>query len=186
MIKKILIGVAAAIVLFLIVVAFQPGEFRVERSTSIHAPASVVFSQVNDFHKWEAWSPWAKMDPAAKNTFDGPASGKGAMFSWAGNDKVGEGSMTILDSTPDSLIRIKLEFIKPFPGISTTEYTFKQEGENTAVKWAMFGPKNFISKAFCMFMDMDKMVGGDFEKGLAQMKTVGEAEAAASGKEAKK
>lgn len=178
MLKKVLIAIAAIIVIFLIIVAFQPGDFRVQRSATINAPADVVFAQVNDFHKWEAWSPWVKLDPNAKNTFEGPASGVGAKFGWKGNDKVGEGRMTILDSTPPTLVRIKLEFIEPFPATDTSEFTFKPEGDKTAVTWAMYGPKNFMSKMFCMFMDMDKMVGGDFEKGLAQMKETAETEAA--------
>jgi hypothetical protein len=110
MFKKILIGFAVIVVVFVVIVALQPSDFRVARSATISAPASAVFAQVNDFHKWEAWSPWAKLDPAAKNSFEGPPAGIGAIFRWAGNDEVGAGSMTIIESRPSELIRIKLEF----------------------------------------------------------------------------
>ncbi len=175
MLKKILIVVAVIVVVFLVVVAMQPADYRVERHATFSAPPDVVFGQVNDFHKWDAWSPWAKLDAAVKNTFDGPAAGTGAIFAWAGNSKVGEGRMTISESHPSDLVRIKLEFIKPFPSVCTTEFTFKPEGNNTTITWTMTGHNNFIAKAFCLFMNMDKMVGGDFERGLAQMRTVAEA-----------
>src|SRR5262249_23304496 len=132
---------------------------------------------VNDFHNWEPWSLWAKLDPACKNTFEGAPAGKDAVFTWSGNDKVGEGRMTILESRPHELIRIKLDFIRPFPSTCTTEFTFRPEGQQTAVTWNMSGEKDYLSKAFCMFMNMDQMVGGDFEKGLAQMKAIAEAAA---------
>ena len=177
MIKKLLLALAVIVVLFIVVVALQPAEYRVVRTTTILAPASAVFAQVDDFHKWEAWSPWAKLDPAAKNTFEGPPAGTGAGFTWAGNKKVGEGRMTITESRPADLIRIKLDFMKPFPSTADTEFTFKPEGDQAVVTWSMAGRKNFISKAFCMFMNMDKMVGRDFEKGLANLKSVSEAAA---------
>jgi Polyketide cyclase / dehydrase and lipid transport len=130
---------------------------------------------VNDFHNWEAWSPWAKLDPAAKATFEGPSTGTGAIFKWTGNKEVGEGSMTITESRPSDLIRIKLEFLRPFEATNSAEFTFKPEGNRTAVTWSMEGKNNFIAKAVCLFMNMDKMVGGQFEQGLAQMKAVVEA-----------
>lgn len=172
MLKKILIAIAAIVVVFVIVVAIQPSEFRITRKATISAPAPAVFAQVNDFHNWEAWSPWAKLDPAAKTTFEGPSAGTGAIFRWAGNKEVGEGSMTITESRPPDLIRIKLEFLKPFAAINTTEFTFTPEGDQTAVTWSMAGKNNFIAKAVCLFMNMDKMVGGQFEKGLVNMKSV--------------
>lgn len=175
--KKILIALsvlAAVIVVFLIVVAVQPSDYRIERSTTVSAPPEIVFEQVNDFHNWNDWSPWAKLDPEAKNSFEGLESGKGAMFAWSGNDKVGEGRMTILDGRPGELVRIKLDFIKPFEDTATAEFTFRPEGEQTVVTWTMFGRKNFIGKAICMFMNMDKMLGGEFEKGLASLKAVAE------------
>ena len=175
MLKKILIALAAIVVVFVAVVAMQPSEFRVARTATISAPAPVVFAQVNDFHKWEAWSPWAKLDPAAKATFEGPSAGTGAIFRWAGNDKIGEGSMTITESRPSNLIRITLEFVKPFAATNTAEFTFEPEGNQTAVTWSMAGKNNFMAKAVSLFMNMDKMVGGKFEEGLANMKSVVEA-----------
>jgi Polyketide cyclase / dehydrase and lipid transport len=175
MLKKFLIAIAAIIVVFVVVVALQPSEFRIVRSATISAPAPAVFAQVNDFHNWEAWSPWAKLDPAAKATFEGPSTGTGAIFKWAGNKEVGEGSMTITGSRPSDLIRIKLEFLRPFEATNSAEFTFKPEGNRTAVTWSMEGKNNFIAKAVCLFMNMDKMVGGQFEQGLAQMKAVVEA-----------
>ena len=172
MITKIFIGFGVIVVVFVVIVALQPPEFRVARSATIAAPPPAVFAQVNDFHKWDAWSPWAKLDPNMKKTHEGAPAGTGAIYSWSGNDQVGEGRMTLTESRPSELIRIKLKFMKPFAATNTTEFTFKPEGNQTAVTWSMFGTNNFIAKAFGLFMNMDKMVGGDFEKGLASMKSV--------------
>ncbi|MCE9556438.1 MAG: SRPBCC family protein [Planctomycetes bacterium] len=174
MLLYILLGVAAVIVLFLVIVAMQPADFRVTRSATIAAAPAAVFDEINDFHRWEAWSPWAKLDPQATNTFEGPSAGKGAMFAWSGNKKVGAGKMTILDSRPAELVRIKLEFLRPFAATNTAEFTFTPERSGTVISWSMTGTKNFMSKAFCLFANMDKMVGGDFEKGLAQIKKIAE------------
>ena len=163
------------------IVALQPSDFHVVRTTSIAAPMPDVVTQVNDFHKWEAWSPWAKLDPAAKASFEGPPSGVGAVFKWAGNDKIGEGRMTLIESSPSRengprhVIRIKVEFTKPFEGGNEFVFTVRPEGGETAVMWAMAIHNNFIAKAVCLFVSMDRMLGGDMEKGLAQMKTVAEA-----------
>lgn len=174
---SLLCWLVAVVGVLALLVALRPGEFRVVRSATIAAPPADVFAQVNDFHNWEAWSPWAKLDPAAKNSFDGPSSGTGAVFSWDGNKDVGAGRMAITESRPHELVRIKLDFVRPFESTCTTEYTLKPEGNGTAITWSMFGVNDYFSKAFCMFMDMDKMVGKDFEKGLAQMKAVTEAKA---------
>lgn len=151
--------------------ALQPSDFRIVRSATISAPPAVVFSQVNDFHKWEGWSPWAKMDPAAKNTFAGAPSGTGAIFEWAGNSKVGEGRMTLIESRPPDLIRIRLDVVKPFAGTNIAEFAFRPEGNQTVVAWSMSGKNNFIAGAVCLFVNMDKMVGGEFEKGLENLKS---------------
>ena len=181
MIKKILLGIVIVVVLLIaigaIVVALQPAHYQVERSATINAPAPIVFAQVNDFHKWEAWSPWAKLDPNIKQTYEGPPSGTGAMYSWTGNNQVGEGKMTITDSRPSELVKIKLEFLKPFAATSATDFVFTPQGNQTNVKWIMAGDNNFIGKAFSLVMSMDKAVGGDFERGLAQMKSVAESTA---------
>jgi uncharacterized protein YndB with AHSA1/START domain len=158
--------------LFIVIIAGQPNEFKLTRSAIISAPPEKVFPHVNDFHKWEAWSPWAKIDPACKNTFDGSPAGTGAIFSWAGNKKVGEGRMTILASQPDVCIRIKLEFFKPFQATNTAEFLFRPEGNQTVVTWSMSGKNNFMGRIFSLFVNCDQMVGRDFEKGLAAMKTV--------------
>lgn len=172
MIKKILIGLAILILLLVVVIALQPSTYRVERSATMNAPASSVFAQVNDFHKWNAWSPWEKLDPAMKRSFEGAPAGTGAVYAWAGNSDVGEGRMTINESRPTDLVKIKLEFLKPFAASSDTTFAFQPEGNQTKVTWTMAGDKNFIAKAFGLVMNMDKMVGSDFEKGLAQLKSV--------------
>jgi hypothetical protein len=177
MFKKILIFLGVILAVFLVIVALQPADFRVSRSATIPAPAPAVFAQVNDLHKWQAWSPWEKLDPAMKRSFEGPPAGVGATYSWTGNKEVGEGRMTITESRPNELVLMKLEFFKPFAATNTSEFTFKTEGGQTAVTWSMAGRKNFISKAVCMFMNMDKMVGGQFEEGFANLKTVSEAAA---------
>jgi len=175
--KKILVTLALLIAVFLVVVALQPPKYHVERSIKIDAPAEVVFDQVNDLHKWRAWSPWEKKDPNMTRTYDGPESGDGAQYSWKGNAEVGEGRMTITKSDPNALIAIKLDFFKPFEGTSVAEFTFKPEGDGTAVRWSIDGEKNFISKAICLFMNMDQMIGKDFEQGLADLKAVSEKDA---------
>ena len=177
MIKKILIVIAVIIVVFAIIVALQPAQFRIARSASISAPPPAVFAQVNDFHKWEAWNPWGKIDPAMKQTYAGALSGNGAIYTWAGNNEVGEGRMTITESRPSELVRVKLEFFKPIAATNTAEFTFKPEGNQTVVTWAMFGDKNFMAKAVHLFMNMDKMIGDQFEKGLADMKSIVESAA---------
>ena len=125
MLRKILIGLAVLVALFVIVVAMQPSEFQVERTATIAAPQAEVFAQVNDLHKWDAWSPWAKLDPNAKIAFEGPEAGQGAAMSWAGNDKVGEGKMTVIESRPNDAVKLKVDFVKPFEGTSNSEFAFK-------------------------------------------------------------
>jgi len=174
MVLKIVVALVAVIAAFAAFVALQPSEYRVARSATIAAPAPEVFAQVNDFHKWEAWSPWAKLDPAMKQAYEGALAGNGAVYTWSGNSEVGEGRMTITDSHPNDSIKIKLEFMKPFAATNATDFTFTPQANQTSVKWTMSGDNNFMGKAFGLFMNMDKMVGGDFEKGLAQMKSVAE------------
>ena len=172
MLKKILIGLSVAIVAFVIIVALQPSTYRIERSIAIAAPPAEIFPHVNDLRKAQVWSPWMKLDPSAKATFEGSPSGVGASNSWAGGPKVGEGRQTITESRANEHVRIKLEFKKPFEATSTAEFTLKPQGNQTLVTWGMFGENNFISRAFCLFMNQDKMVGGEFEKGLAELKSL--------------
>jgi Polyketide cyclase / dehydrase and lipid transport len=175
MLWKILIALVVIVVGLVAVIALQPARYRVSRSTTIAAPAPVVFAQVNDFHRWTAWSPWEKIDPAMKRTYEGPPAGVGASYTWAGSGEVGEGRMTIVESRPSDLIQVKLEFVKPFAGTSVAAFTFKPEGDRTLVTWSMTGDKNFIAKAIHLVMSMDRMIGDQFDKGLAAMKTVAEA-----------
>ncbi|MFA6288180.1 MAG: SRPBCC family protein [Opitutaceae bacterium] len=172
MLIKILIVLSIIVVVFVVVVSLRPSEFRVERSAAMAAPPAVVFAQVNDLRQWQEFSPWAKMDPAAKTTFAGPAYGVGAAFEWSGNKQVGEGRMTIIESRPHELIRFRLDFVKPFAGTNTAEFTFKPEGGKTTVTWSMTGKNNFLFKAVGLFMNCDKMVGGQFEQGLANLKAL--------------
>jgi len=166
---------AAIILLFLVVfIAGRPDEFKVVRTASVPAPPASVFAKVNNLRAWEAWSPWAKLDPNAKSTYEGPAEGAGAIMRWSGNNKVGEGSMTIVDSRPNDLVRFKLEFLRPFQATNTAEFTFQPEGSQTIVSWTMLGRNNFGSKVFGLVMDCEKMVGKDFDKGLATLKAVAE------------
>src|SRR5213594_4077960 len=143
MLIKILVALAVIVLGFVGVVAMRPSEYRVARTATIAAPAPAVFAQVNDFHKWEAWSPWAKLDPAMKQAYEGALAGNGAVYTWSGNSEVGEGRMTITDSHPNDSIKIKLEFIKPFAATNATDFTFTPQANQTNVKWTMSGDNNF-------------------------------------------
>lgn len=147
----------------------RPDTFQVERSATIMAPADVVYAQVSDFHAWNAWSPWEALDPSMKKVYSGENNRVGAGYFWDGNDKVGSGRMTIASVTPPTQIDIKLEFIKPWPGLNDTRFTFAPDGDKTKVTWSMSGQSNFMMKAMTVFMNMDKMVGSDFERGLAKL-----------------
>jgi uncharacterized protein YndB with AHSA1/START domain len=177
MLKKILLGLAAVIALILIVAAFQPGEFSVKRNLAIAAPAQALFEQVNDHRKFLAWNPWMKLDPNVKNTYSGPTSGVGAVCSWQGNSEVGAGVATIIESRPGELVRQRMEWKEPMEGLSTVDFTFKPEGGKTIVTWEMRGSNNYLGKVMCLFMNMDKMIGGQFEVGLANLKALAEAPA---------
>jgi hypothetical protein len=177
MIAGILISVGVIILVLVIIVALQPAEFRIARSIGIAAPGEVVFLQVNDFHHWDAWSPWAKVDPNMKKTYAGAEAGTGAVYSWVGNKKVGEGRMTLTQSRPNEWVGIRIEFLKPFVATNHIEFTFKPVGDQILVTWAMSGHKNFMFKAAHLLMNMNKMVSGDFDKGLLQMKAVAESAA---------
>ena len=174
MLKKILIALLAIVAVLCIVIMMQPATYKVTRTTTMAAPPETVFALVNDYHKWEAWSPWAKIDPNVKTTYSGADSGTGAIYAWAGNSDVGEGRMTTLESKAPNYIKIKLEFLKPFESTSLAEFNFKPEGAGTAVSWDMSGDANFMTKAMTLFASMDSMVGADFEKGLKQMKALAE------------
>ena len=171
--STVIIGAA-----FAAIVASRPSEFRITRSAVAAADPATVFAQVNDVRRFQDWSPWAKRDPQATMTFEGPSAGEGAAFSWSGNSQVGQGAMTVTDSRPNERVQFRLDFVKPMKATNTAEFTFEPTAEGTRVTWSMYGQSRFMCKAIGMFMNMDKMVGGDFEKGLADLKRIVEAGAA--------
>ena len=177
MITKILIGVALVLIVLVVVIALQPADFRIARSATIAAPAEVVFAQVNDVHRYNEWSPFSKMDPNMKVTYDGPPAGVGASMAWAGNNKAGEGRMTLIESRPNELVKYRLEFLKPFAATNIADFTFKPEGDRTAVTWSMTGTKNFMCKAVGLAVNCDKMCGDMFAEGLANLKAIAESPA---------
>lgn len=160
------------LLLFIVMVSCQPSEFTIARSATINAPAATVFEQVNNLRKWNDWSPWAKLDPECKREYEGPEAGTDAIFRWAGNNKVGSGSMIITGSRPAEMVRFRLEFLKPFRATNTAEFTFQPSGNMTTVTWSMSGTNNIIGKIMGIFMNCDKMVGSQFEKGLANLKAL--------------
>lgn len=185
MLKKLAVGLAVVVLALAAFVASRPSTYRVERSTTIAAPAEVVFGYVSDFRRWAGWSPWEKLDPAMKKNYEGSAAGVGASYHWVGNDQVGEGRMTITESRPSEHLAIKLEFIKPWASTNTTEFAIKPAGDHVTLSWAMSGNHDFMGKAFSLFMDMDAMIGTDFEQGLAAIKSHAEADAAKAAEAAK-
>lgn len=174
MVKIIGIIVALVIVAVLIFAATKPDIFRLQRSATIKAPPEKIFAFINDFNRWGAWSPWEKKDPAMKRTFGTTTRGMGAKYAWEGNKDVGQGSMEITESVPSSKIAIKLDFLKPMEASNSVDFTLEPKGDATVVTWRMQGPTPYFAKIIHVFMDMDKMVGKDFEAGLADLKTAAE------------
>lgn len=181
MLKKILLGVVAVIVLFLAFAATRPADFRVERSATLAAPPATLFAHVNDHHKFNAWNPFLKVDPNVKNTYSGPAAGVGATCAWDGNSDIGAGSSTIIESKPGELIRMRMDWKRPMEGTSTVDFTFRPAGDKTVVTWAMYGKNGFLGKVVSVFMDCDKMCGPPFEQGLADLGKVAAAAPASPG-----
>jgi hypothetical protein len=179
MLKRIAITlflvITVAIIAVLSIAATRPATFHVERSLSISAPPEGVFAVVNDMHRFHEWSPWQKLDPAMKITYEGPSSGVGASYSWVGNKDVGEGRMTITDATPPGSLTQKLEFLKPFESTCAVRFTIAPDGEGSRVTWGIDGNNNYMSKVMGLFVSMDSMMGKDFESGLANLKQVAEA-----------
>ena len=174
MLKIIVIAVVVLLAVFLAYAATKPDIFRVERAISIKAPQEKIFALINDFHRWGSWSPWEKLDAAMKKTHSGAASGKGAVYEWEGNSKVGAGRMEITDISPASRVIIKLDFIRPFEGHNVAEFTLAPQSDSINVTWAMHGPNRYMSKLMSIFMDMDRLIGKDFEAGLTNLKTIAE------------
>jgi uncharacterized protein YndB with AHSA1/START domain len=174
MLKKILIAVVVLIAAVLVYAATRPDTFRVERSAAIKAPPEKVFALVNDFKRWDAWSPWEKKDPSMRRSWGDATTGKGASYSWEGSKDVGQGRMEITESVPPSKISIRLEFVKPFEARNTVDFTLQPGGDTTHVTWAIYGPSPYLSKLIGIFCNMDSMIGKDFEAGLADLKAVAE------------
>ena len=168
----LLIAIPTLIVVFLIIVALQPSSYRVARSAVVPAPPDAVFPHMNDLKKWAVWNPWGKADRNIKLTYSGPASGVGASYSWTGNSEVGEGRATISESRPGELVKYQMEFFKPMAATSEMEFALKPQGQQTEITVTITGDKSFMAKAFCLFMSMDKMIGGKFETALAELKTI--------------
>lgn len=174
MIKTIGIVVVILIAAVLIFAATKPDSFSVQRATGIKAAPEKIFALLDDFHNWGVWSPWEKMDPNMKRTFNGPANGKGSVYEWEGNSKVGQGRMEITDASAPSQVTIKLDFIKPFEGHNVAEFVLEPKGDSTNVTWTMRGPSPYIAKLMSVFFSMDSMIGKDFEAGLANLKAAAE------------
>jgi uncharacterized protein YndB with AHSA1/START domain len=174
MLKIILIVVVVLIAALLAYAATRPNNFRVQRRASIKASPEKIFPLIADFHNWTSWSPWEKKDPALKRTFSGAPSGKGAVYAWEGNRDVGSGRMEITEAASPSKVTIQLDFIKPFEGHNIAEFTLEPVGDATNVTWSMHGPSPYIAKVMSIFVNMDRMIGKDFETGLANLKAVAE------------
>jgi hypothetical protein len=173
-IVSIVIVIAVIVAAVLIFAATRPDDFRIQRSATIKAPPDKIFGFINDFHKWSTWSPWEKLDPNLKRTYSGAEKGLGAIYEWEGNKKVGQGRMEITQASPPQKLVIKLDFIRPFSANNTAEYTLESQGDSTTITWAMLGKQPFMFKVMSLFMSMDKMVGKDFEAGLANLKGLAE------------
>lgn len=174
MIKLVLMVLAALLAGLLIYAFLQPDSFRVERSALVKAPPEKIFALVNDFHAWEAWSPWEKIDPTIKRTYGGASAGKGAIYEWSGNKDIGQGRMEIVESAPPAKVLLKLDFVTPFEAHNMVEFLLETQGDSTRVTQAMYGPSPFISKLMGLFFNMDKMVGDKYDEGLASIKAIAE------------
>jgi len=174
MFKKIAIVIAVLIAGVLIFAATKPDTFSIQRAASIKAPPEKVFALINDFKRWDAWSPWEKKDPAMKRTFGAVTVGKGATYAWDGNKDVGQGSMEIVESVTPNKVALKLDFVKPFEAHNSVTFTLEPKGDPTSVTWAMEGPTPYFAKIIHVFINMDSMVGKDFEAGLAGLKAIAE------------
>lgn len=176
--KKVLLTIFVLIVVaigaVLALAATKPDTYTVTRSATIAASPDQVYTFVNDFHQWPQWSPWEKLDPNMNRTYGGAPNGVGATYSWNGNSDVGEGRMTITDSQVGEKVGIRLEFLKPMASTSQTEFAFNRSGAGTEVVWTMSGHCDYMTKVFTVFMDMDQMIGKDFETGLANLKVLAE------------
>ena len=170
----IVVGLVVVVAAILAFAATRPDSFRIERAASIKAPPDRIFPFINDLHAHAAWSPWERKDPAMKRNHSGAPSGKGAVYAWDGNKNVGEGRMEIIDAASPAKVVIKLDFLRPFEAHNTAEFTLAPKGETTDVTWAIHGPNLFVGKVMGLFINMDRMIGRDFETGLANLKSIAE------------
>lgn len=173
MVKKLLLAVAVLIAAVLAFAATRPDSFRIERSLLVQAPPQAIYTQIADFRRWQAWSPYENLDPAMRRSYEGAERGPGAVYAWDG-DKSGAGRMEIVEATEPSLVRIRLDFLRPFKARNTAEFVLTEEGGGTRVSWAMYGADPYIGKLMGLFFDRDAMIGKDFEKGLASLKSLAE------------
>jgi hypothetical protein len=171
-IKIVLIVLALGVAGVLAFAATKPDTFRVQRSTSIKAPPEKIAAVLSDFQAWKAWSPWEKMDPAMKRTYSGAPKGKGATYAWEG-EEVGHGRMEITEAAPNR-VAMDLDFVKPFEAHNKVEFTLQPKGDATEVTWSMVGPVPYLAKIIHVFVNMDRMVGSQFDAGLADLKTLTE------------
>lgn len=177
MLKLILFAIILLVIIALILAVLKPNRFRIERSINIKAPPEKLFPYINNFHAWEAWSPWGKVDPTCKRTYSGSESGIGAIYGWSGNKDIGQGRMEMIESTPSSKIVLKIDFIKPFKAHNIVEFTLQPQDDSTTITQAMYGANSFISKLMGMCFNMDKMVGDKYLEGLATLKAIAEKQA---------
>ncbi|MEY4388257.1 MAG: hypothetical protein RLY20_3540 [Verrucomicrobiota bacterium] len=168
----ILLALGILAILFIVIVAGQPDDFAMSRSARFAVAPEKVFPHINNLHHWQAWSPWAKLDPNAKNSFTGPDAGSGAAMAWEGNCKVGVGKMTVTDSQPNSIIRFRLDFQKPMQATHTAEFNLLPDAGGTVITWSMSGKNNLMGKIMGLFMNCEKMVAGQFDQGLANLKAI--------------
>lgn len=172
MLKKIALGLVALIALLVIVIAMRPSRLHIERSAVFAAPPDALFAQVNSLRAFTVWSPWDRIDPAMKKTHEGPEAGVGAIYRWSGNDQAGEGAMTITESKPGDSVTYKLEFLRPMADIATARFTLKPQDGGTALTWSFDGEQSFVEKAFGLLIDLDQMLGAQFEEGFNNLRPI--------------
>ena len=180
MLTSILLGLAGLVALIVVVIALRPSHYRIVRSTTVAAPPGAVMDLIDDFHQWNRWSPWDKLDPTQKVTIGGAPRGVGATYHWVGT-KNGEGRMEIVEHHPNALVGIQLEFVKPFASRSRCDFNVRPTDAGCSVEWSIIGTNDFTAKAFGLFVNMDRMLGRDFERGLANLKAAAEGSAGAPG-----
>jgi uncharacterized protein YndB with AHSA1/START domain len=174
MLKKFALGVLAILIVILMMAAMKPNSFTISRSIAIDAPPEKIAGLITDFHQWQSWSPWEKLDPNMQRNFSGAAKGVGAVYGWQGNKDVGRGRMEIIEAATPARTVVKLDFIEPFASNNVTTFTLVPAGRTTSVTWTMSGPMLFVSKLMTVFVSMDALIGKDFDKGLAQLKAAAE------------